>query len=104
MAKKKKRSPQQMHRQVQDSLQAMPYYIEQQRKEGKTFKALLLRFVSAPLLRLMNRALRASRYRGTEGKKTEQTEKMRRLLDQKQMALKHVQQTMQKNAPKKKRP
>jgi hypothetical protein len=102
--KKKKRSPGQMHRQVQDSLQALPYYIEQQQKEGKRLKAFMLKYFSAPMLRLMNRALRARRSRGTEGKKVEQTEKMRRLMEQKQMALKHVQQSMQKNPPRKKRP
>jgi len=42
MAKKKKRSGEQMLRQVQDSLQVMPYYIEQQRSEGKWLRAFML--------------------------------------------------------------
>jgi hypothetical protein len=94
--KKKKRSPEKLHRQVQDSLQALPYVIEDHRKKGKPVKAFMLRWVSAPMLRLMNRALSAKRYRGEEGEKRKQTDKMRRHLEQKQAAIKHVQGTMQK--------
>jgi hypothetical protein len=89
--KKKKRSPEQMHRQVQDSLQALPYAVEEQRKTGHPVKAFMLRYLTAPVLRLMNRALSAKRYRGPEGEKRKQTEQMRRHLDQKQQALKHLQ-------------
>ncbi len=102
MAKKKKRDPAQMHRQVQDSLQALPYAIDKHKQEGKWFKAFVLRYMSSPMLRLMNRMLGASRYRGPEGQKLRQTEKMRRHLEQKQAAIKHVQQSMQKTQKKKK--
>ncbi len=95
MAKKKKRSSEQMHRQVQDSLQALPYAIEHYQKEGKKGRALMLRYVTGPMLRLMNRALSARRYKGTEGEKLRQTEKMRRHLDQKQQAIKHMQTHLQ---------
>jgi hypothetical protein len=96
MAKKKKRSPEKLHRQIQDSLQALPYVIEDHRKKGKPIKAFMLRWVSSPILRLMNRALDAKRYRGEEGGKRKQTDKMRRHLEQKRAAIKHVQGTMQK--------
>ena len=103
MAKKKKQSSAKLHRQVQDSLQALPIVIEQQRKQGHGVKAFMLRFVSAPLLRLMNRALSAKRYRGKEGEKVKQTEQMRRHLDQRQAAIKHfqtqVQQTQKRRRP-----
>ena len=98
---KKKRSPEEMHRQVQDSLQALPYAIEQYKKEGKKGRALMLRFVTGPVLRLMNRALSARRYKGKEGEKLRQTEKMRRHLEQKQQAIKHVQTHLQKQQRKK---
>ena len=97
MAKKKqKRTPAQMHRQVQDSLQALPYAIDQQKKEGKRFKALVLRYLTGPLLRVMNRTLSATRYRGTEGQKLKQSEQMRRHLEQRQAAIKHLNSTLQK--------
>ena len=95
MAKKKKRSPEEMHRQVQDSIQALPYAIEHYLKEGKKGRAFMLRYFTGPMLRLMNRALSARRYRGKEGEKLRQTEKMRRHLDQKQQAIKHVQNHLQ---------
>lgn len=92
--KKKKRSAEAMHRQVQDSVQALPYAIEQQKKEGKWFRAFVLRYISGPMLRLVNRGMSARRYRGPEGQKLKQTEQMRRHLEQKQAALKHLQGQM----------
>ena len=102
MAKKKKRSPEQMHRQVQDSLQALPYAIAEHQKQGRKAKALMLRYVSSPMLRLMNRVLNAQRYRGSEGKQRQQSEKMRRHLEQKQAAIRHVQGSTQPQKRKKK--
>lgn len=92
--KKQKRDPAKMHRQVQDSLQVLPYYVEQQRKEGRWFKAFMLRYVSGPMLKLMNRLLGARRYRGTEGEKLRQTDKMRRHLEQRKAAMRHLQENM----------
>ena len=94
--KKKKRSPDKLHRQIQDSLQALPHYVEQQRSEGKKIRAFFLRYVSGPILRLMNRILNARRYRGPEGEKKRQSEQMRRRIDQKQAAIRHFQGEMQK--------
>ena len=93
--KKKKRCASTMHRQVQDSVQALPYVIEQQKKEGKRVRAFILRYFSGPMLRMVNRLLNASRYRGKEGQKLKQTEQMRRHLDHKKAAVKHVQAQIQ---------
>ena len=93
--KKKKRSPGEMHRQIQDSIQALPYVIDQERKRGHRVRAFMLRFFTGPVLRTMNRLVSASRYRGEEGAKLKQTEQMRRHLQHKQQAVKHVQTHMQ---------
>lgn len=89
--KKKKKSPAEMHRQIQDTLQVLPKYVEQQKQEGKRFKAFMLQYVSGPLMRLMNRGFNARRYRGDEGKVKQQADMMRRRLEQKQAAIRHVQ-------------
>lgn len=102
--KKKKRSSEQLHRQVQDSLQALPYYIDQQKKEGKKVRAFFLRFFSAPMLRTMNRVLSAGRYRGSEGEKKRQSEQMKRRLEQKKAAIQHYQGEMRKAQKRRGRP
>lgn len=102
--KKKKRSSEEIHRQIQDSLQALPYYMEQQRKEGKRVRVFMLRYVTGPVLRLMNRGLSARRYRGSEGEKKKQAEQMRRRLDQKKAAIRHFQGEMQKQQRRRGRP
>lgn len=89
--KKKKRSSAELHRNVKDSLLALPVVIDQQRKEGKNVRAFMLRYFTGPVLRVMNKALDASRYRGKEGEKTKQTEQMRRHLEHRKAAMKHVQ-------------
>ena len=96
MAKKKKakKSAGAMHRQVQDSVQALPYVIEQQKKEGKRFRAWVLRYLSGPILRMVNRALNAKRYRGEAGQKLKQTEQMKRHLEHKRAAMKHMEGQM----------
>lgn len=101
--KKKKRSSAELHRQVQDSLQALPYVVEDQRKKGKRVKALMLQYLSAPLLRLMNKALTARRYRGKEGEKQRQSDQMRRHLEQRQAAMKHVQGQLQEQQQRQRR-
>ncbi len=96
MAKKKKQSAANLHRQVKDSLQALPIVVEQQRKQGHPVKAFMLRYVSAPLLRLMNRVLDRRRYKGTEGEKLRQTDQMKRHLDQRKAALRQYQTHIEK--------
>ena len=100
--KKKKRSSSDLHRQVQDSLQMLPFVIDQQKKQGHPVRAFMIRFVSAPVLKVMNKALNAKRYRGKEGEKLRQTDQMRRHLEQKGAALKHVQTQMQSQQRKRK--
>ena len=95
MAKKKKRDPAQMHRQIQDSLQALPYAVADHEKHGRRAKAIMLRYLGAPLLKLMNKFLNRSRYKGTEGAKLKQAELAKRHLEQRQQALKHVQGQIQ---------
>jgi hypothetical protein len=99
MAKKKKRSSEQMHRQVQDSLQYLPYVIEDHRRNGRWFRAFMMQYFSSPMLRVMNRALGSRRYKGTEGQKLKQTDQMKRLLEQKQAARKQIQEMMRGNDP-----
>lgn len=94
--KKKKRSAAELHRQVQDSLQALPYVVDQQKKQGHPVKAFMLRYVSGPILKGMNRLLNASRYRGEKGGKRRQTEQMRRHLEHRQAAMRHFQDHIQK--------
>jgi hypothetical protein len=103
MAKKKKRrTTEQFHRQVKDSIQALPYMAEQQKKEGKRIRAFLLRYFSGPMLRVMNRLLDRKRYRGTEGEKLRQTDQMKRHLDQRKAAITHFQSHLQKEQKRRK--
>jgi hypothetical protein len=102
--KKNKRSSEQLHRQVQDSLQALPKYIEMQKKEGRQARAFFLRYFSAPMLRVMNRVLNAGRYRGKEGEKKRQSEEMKRRLQHKKAAIQHYQGEMQKAQRRRGRP
>ena len=101
--KKKKQSSADLHRQVKDSLQALPYVVDQQKKQGHTVKACMLRYVSGPMLRLINKTLNAKRYRGVEGEKLRQTDQMKRHLEQRKMAMKqfqtHIQQEQKRKRP-----
>ncbi|HET8655216.1 MAG TPA: hypothetical protein VFL93_06855 [Longimicrobiaceae bacterium] len=94
--KKKTRSAAKLHRQVQDSLQALPYIIEQNQKQGKRFRAVIVRYVSGPMLRVMNGVLNRTRYRGEAGAKQKQTDQMRRHLEHRQAAIKQMQSMVQK--------
>lgn len=96
MAKKTKRSPEQMHRQLQDQVQSLPLAIAAAEKEGKRGRALLLRFVTGPFVRFMNRMMNRQRYTGPEGGKLKQAEQMKRHLDQRQKAMEFYQGEMKK--------
>jgi len=96
MAQKKKRSAADMHRQVQDSLQALPHYLADLERKGERRKLFMTRFIGAPLLRLMNRIFNRTRYKGTEGQKLKQAEQLRRHMELRKQAMKHVQGEMQK--------
>lgn len=93
--KKKKRTAADLHRNVKDSLQVLPYAIEEQRKRGKRVRAFMLRFVTRPVLGVMNKTLDATRYRGAEGEKVRQSEQMRRHLEQRKAAIQHYQGRIQ---------
>ena len=80
---------------IEDSLQALSYVIDQQKQQGHPVRAFVIRYLSGPVLKVMNKALNAKRYRGKEGEKMRQTDRMRRHLDQKGAALKHVQEQIQ---------
>ena len=106
MAKKKKLSPEERHRQLQDYVEALPYAHSELRSQGKWFKAFVLRYLTGPVLRLMNGLMNRQRYRGTEGQKLKQSERMKRHLDQRRKAMEYIQGEMkraQKKAQKRNR-
>ena len=94
--KKKKRSSAEMHRTIQDYVQALPYAVAQMEREGKTFRAFFLKYVSGPILRLMKRLFDRQRYRGPEGTKLKQSEQMKRHLDQRTKAMEYMQGELRK--------
>jgi hypothetical protein len=89
--KKKKKSPEQMHRDLQDSVQALPMAIAQMEKEGRRGQVFMLRYVRGPVMRLMKRVMDRQRYKGDEGAKLKQSEQMKRHLDQRQKAIDFMQ-------------
>jgi hypothetical protein len=105
--KKKKRSTAEMHRQVQDSVQALPYAIAQMEKEGKRGRAFVLRYISGPILKGLNRLMGKTRYKGPEGVKLKQSEQMKRHLEQRSRAMEYMQGELakqQKRAQKRTKP
>jgi hypothetical protein len=96
MAKKKKLSMEERHRQIQDQVQALPYAIADLEGKGKKGKALMVRYVLGPYLRFMNRMLSKQRYGGPEGAKLKQSEKMKRHLEQRSKAMEYMQGEMRK--------
>ncbi|HEX2203439.1 MAG TPA: hypothetical protein VHG91_09090 [Longimicrobium sp.] len=100
MAKKNKLTVAERHRQIQDSVQALPYAITQMEKEGKRGKAFILKYFSAPILRLLNKVMDRQRYKGPEGAKLKQSEKMARHLEQRRKAMEYMQGEMRKQQQK----
>jgi hypothetical protein len=98
MAKKtkKKLSARDMHRNVQDNLQALPYAVAEYERQGKPWRAKLVKWVGGPILRIINRVLSSQRYKGTEGQKLKQSEQMKRHLEQRRKAVQFAQGEMQK--------
>jgi hypothetical protein len=97
MAKKKKKlSAQEMHRNVQDNLQALPYAVAEYERQGKTWRAKMVKWIGGPILRIINRVLSRQRYKGTEGQKLKQSEQMKRHLEQRRKAMQYVQGEMVK--------
>ena len=92
--KKKKPSLEERHRQLQDSVEALPLYIEQLKAQPgfrPRVQAFMLRYVSGPITRFMKRTMDKQRYGGTEGAKLKQKEQMKRHLEQRQKAMEYFQ-------------
>lgn len=96
MANKKKLSPAERHRQLQDQVQALPYAIADLEAKGQKWKAFSVRYLAGPVLRLMKRLMDRQRYTGKEGAKLKQSEKMKRHLEQRAKAMEYVQSEMRK--------
>src|SRR5687767_14394844 len=85
--KKKKRSAAEMHRTVQDQVQALPFAVSHLEKEGKRTQAFIVKYLTGPVLRFINKLMNRSRYKGPEGQKRKQSEQMKRHLEQRQKAV-----------------
>lgn len=96
MANKKKRTPEEMHRTLQDQVQALPFAIAQAEKEGKKGRVFILKYLSGPFVRFMNRFMSKQRYKGPEGGKLKQSEQMKRHLEQRQKAMEYYQNEMKR--------
>jgi len=95
--KKKKRTSAEMHRTVQDNLQALPFAVQQMEKEGKKGRAFIVKYITGPVLKVVNRMMNATRYKGAEGAKLKQSEQMKRHLEQRQKAMEYMHGEMKKN-------
>ena len=89
MAKKKKPTPEEMHRNLQESVHAIPYAVAQMEKEGKRGQAFLLKYIRGPIMRFMFRMSNKQRYKGPEGSKLKQSDQMKRHLEQRQKAMEY---------------
>ena len=96
MAKKKKLSLEERHRQIQDQVQALPYAVADLQKKGKPVKAWMVDRLMGPYLRFMNRYLGKQRFQGPEAQKLQQAEKMKRHLEQRAKAMDYVQGELRK--------
>lgn len=98
--KKKKLSPEEQHRQLQDQVQAIPFVIEDYRAKGKWFRAFVVRYMAGPMLRFQKRLMDRQRYAGTSGQKLKQAEQMKRHLEQRRKAMEFMQGEMQRQQKK----
>lgn len=98
--KKKKLSPEERHRQLQDQVEALPYHIEELRSQGKWFRAFTARFVAAPIVRTMKRLMDRQRYSGTQGEKLKQSEQMKKHLERRRQAVQYMQGEMERQQKK----
>jgi hypothetical protein len=96
MAKKKKQTPEERHRQLQDQVQALPYALADLEAKGQRWKAFSVRYLAGPVLRLMKKLMDRQRYGGKEGAKLKQSEQMKRHLEQRAKAMQYVQGEMRK--------
>ena len=94
--KKKKKSAAEMHRTVQDQVQALPFAVAHLEKEGKRTQAFIVKYLTGPVLRLVNKLMNRTRYKGTDGAKLKQSEQMKRHLEQRQKAVDYMQTELRK--------
>ena len=94
--KKKKRSAAEMHRTVQDQVQALPFAVSHLEKEGKKTQAFIVKYITGPVLRLINKLMNRTRYKGSEGAKLKQSEQMKRHLEHRQKAVEYMQGEIRK--------
>jgi hypothetical protein len=94
--KKKKKSAAEMHRQMQENVQALPYAVAHFEKEGKRGRAFILKYVSGPIMKLVERMFARQRYKGPEGAKLKTSEQMKRHLEQRQKAMDYMQGELRK--------
>lgn len=85
--KKKKLTAAEMHRRVQDNLQFLPHHVQMMEREGKRKQAFIVKYITGPVLRLVNKLMNKTRYKGTDGQKLKQSEQMKRHLEMRQKAL-----------------
>lgn len=98
--KKKKLSDEERHRQLQDQVEYLPMHLDQLRGEGKWFRAGLVRWLAAPVIRTMKRLMDRQRYGGPQGAKLKQSEQMKRRLEMKRKQLEYIQGEMQRQQKK----
>jgi hypothetical protein len=96
MAKKKKQTPEERHRQLQDQVQALPYALADLEAKGERWKAFSVKYLAGPILRLMKKMMDRQRYAGKDGAKLKQSEQMKRHLEQRSKAMQYVQGEMRK--------
>lgn len=94
-ARKKLKKPlDQQHRELQDQVEAIPFVIDDHKRNGRWFKAMMVRFLAAPMIRFQKRTLDKQRYTGTQGQKVKQAEQMKRHLEQRRKAMEYMQGQM----------
>lgn len=94
--KKKKMTAAEMHRKLQDNVQMLPHAVTHLEKEGKKTQAFIVKYVSGPVMKLINRVMNSQRYKGAEGARLKQSEQMKRHLEQRQQAMDFMRGEMQK--------
>jgi hypothetical protein len=97
---KKKLSPEERHRQLQDQVEFLPIHVDQLRTQGKWFRAGVVRWMAGPVIRMMKRLMDKQRYGGPQGTKLKQSEQMKRHLEQRRKAMEYMQGEMQRQQKK----
>jgi hypothetical protein len=100
-ARKKLKKPlDQQHRELMDQVEALPFAIDDHKRNGRWFKAFVVRYLVAPMIRFQKRTMDKQRYGGTQGQKIKQAEQMKRHLEQRRKAMEYMQGEMAKQQKK----